>query len=168
MVTVDWDAVISQKGPYLKASEICDLLLISEIEFYEKIGRALVPPNLRYNPDLFYSIDDVRRRSELLGLSSPYSKSSSADEIQKEDKEDKQSHRFELRKRIYEIMKSRLGKEKAIEDIDEPFDWIYNSPMNEWENMLYCFEQECYIESAENKWSAQATRDAKLLYDLLK
>lgn len=160
MITVDWEAIEKDYGNLLSLPIICQILGISRNFFHVALEQCLNP--VITQSGIEYKIKNVRFASERLGLTAP-----KEDEKHENTEDDKQSHRFELRKRIYEIMKSRLGKKLAIEKIDEPFDWIYNSPMNEWENMLYCFEQECYIDSKDNKWSDYATRDAKMLYDLL-
>ena len=169
-MTVDWEKVAKERSVLLTKEDICEILDISQIQFYEEIARQLSPIYKYNNEYPLFRIEEVKKISEQEGLSEPYlAYVPQTDEKQEQNPdEDKQANRFELRKRIYEIMKSRLGKKYAIEQIDEPFDWIYNSPMNEWKNMLYCFEQECYIDSKDNKWSDNATRDARSLYELLK
>lgn len=68
----------------------------------------------------------------------------------------KLAKRFWLRKELYEYYGA-----SHIEDMEEAFNWIYNAPLKDWENMLLC------ITYPDNKTFPKPLEDAKKLFDLL-
>lgn len=68
----------------------------------------------------------------------------------------KLAKRFWLRKELYKYYGA-----SHIEDMEEAFNWIYNAPLKDWENMLLC------ITHPDNKTFPKPLKDAKKLFDLL-
>lgn len=135
MMTVDWDSVNLLHGAFLSMNEICDLLNIPKADFYEIIGKRLTPLN-KYSKDPLYPIDIVREQSVLLGLAIPYTPPTLAtDEELKENKE-KQAKRFWLRMELYKIYYVWHK-----EEMEEAFLWVFNAPLDDWENMIECFRE---------------------------
>lgn len=68
----------------------------------------------------------------------------------------KLAKRFWLRKELYEYYGA-----SHIEDMEEAFNWIYNAPLKDWENMLLC------ITYPDNKTFPKPLEDVKKLFGLL-
>lgn len=81
----------------------------------------------------------------------------------------KEQKRLWLRTKIHEITGiSETSDSESIAFFDVVFDWIYQSPIYEWEGMLYCLQHE-YMKIV-GTWSDynKALDNAKSLYSFLK
>ena len=134
-MVVDWERVKSLHGAFLRIDDISRLLHIPKADFYEVIGRRLTPLN-KYSKDPLYPIDIVREQSVLLGLAIPYIRPTLVtDEELKENKE-KQAKRFWLRMELYKMYYAWHK-----EEMEEAFLWVFNAPLDDWENMIKCFRE---------------------------
>lgn len=68
----------------------------------------------------------------------------------------KLAKRFWLRTELYKYYGA-----PHIKEMEEAFFWIYNAPLEDWENMLLC------ITHPDNKTFPKPLEDAKKLFDLL-
>lgn len=137
-IIIDWNQVFLKYGESLTRRDVCKALNIS----FSVLDNARKKGVIRESPlpgrMITFSMLEVKRYAEeVLGYKSA---------IIKDDDNEKKAKRFELRKRIYKILNSDKPYWDSRIDFDwneleRVFNWIYESPMIEWEGKIYCFAE---------------------------
>lgn len=141
---IDWKAIEDKYGNRpLTETEVSDLLRISLEALRHFLKEGLIN-YLCTPPGGYFSLEEVKSfATKVLGIKDG---SYIHDTEQQEDDKEKLAKRFELRKRIYKI----LNPDKPYWDsriyfhwneLEIVFNWIYESPMIEWEGKIYCFAE---------------------------
>lgn len=141
---IDWKAIEDKYGNRpLTNAEVSDLLRISlgALQHFLTDGRI---HHLCTPPGGYFSLEEVKSfATKVLGIKDG---SYIHDTEQQEDDKEKLAKRFELRKRIYKILNpDKPYWDSRIEfnwnELEIVFNWIYESPMIEWEGKIYCFAE---------------------------
>lgn len=141
---IDWKAIENKYGNRpLTEAEVSDLLRIS----LEALRHFLIDGRIHYlctPPGGYFSLEEVKSfATKVLGIKDG---SCIHNTEQQEDDKEKLAKRFELRKRIYKILNSdkpywESRKKFEWNELESVFNWIYESPMIEWEGKIYCFAE---------------------------
>lgn len=141
---IDWKAIEDKYGNRpLTEWDVCEILGIPRLalQTFLRDGRI---HHLCTPPGRYFSLEEVKSfATKVLGIKDG---SYIHDTEQQEDDKEKLAKRFELRKGIYKI----LNPDKPYWDsriyfhwneLENVFNWIYESPMIEWEGKIYCFAE---------------------------
>lgn len=141
---IDWKAIEDKYGNRpLTEGDVCALLRMSRLA----LQNFLRDGSIHYSctpPGGYFSLEEVKSfAAKVLGIKDG---SYIHDTEQQEDDKEKLAKRFELRKRIYKILNSdKPYWESRIDfewnELESVFNWIYESPMIEWEGKIYCFTE---------------------------
>lgn len=165
---IDWKAIEDKYGNHpLTEVDVCAILRIPRLALQHflidgRIHHICTPPGG------YFSLEEVKSlATKVLGIKDG---SYIHDTEQQEDDKEKLAKRFELRKRLFKVMlPEKINWRSFDEDVnwsrlESLFDWIYNSPMIEWEGKFFCL--------AEIYCPERSTRcvilDAEELYNKLK
>ena len=141
---IDWKAIEDKYGNRpLTEWDVCEILGIPRLalQTFLRDGRI---HHLCTPPGGYFSLEEVKSfATKVLGIKDG---SYIHDTEQQEDDKEKLAKRFELRKRIYKILNSdKPYWESKIDfewnELESVFNWIYESPMIEWEGKIYCFAE---------------------------
>lgn len=164
---IDWKAIEDKYGNHpLTEGDVCALLRMSRLA----LQNFLRDGSIHYSctpPGGYFSLEEVKSfATKVLGIKDG---SYIHDTEQQEDDKEKLAKRFELRKRIYKILNSdKPYWESRIDfewnELEIVFNWIYESPMIEWEGKIYCFT-EIFNEGLAIDYIIQKSKD---LYNRLK
>lgn len=164
---IDWKAIEDKYGNRpLTEGDVCALLRMPRLA----LQNFLRDGSIHYSctpPGGYFSLEEVKSfATKVLGIKDG---SYIHDTEQQEDDKEKLAKRFELRKRIYKILNSdKPYWESRIDfewnELEIVFNWIYESPMIEWEGKIYCFT-EIFNEGLAIDYIIQKSKD---LYNKLK
>ena len=140
----DWKAIEDKYGNRpLTEVDVCAILRIPRLALQHFLIDGRIH-HLCTPPGGYFSLEEVKSfATKVLGIKDG---SYIHDTEQQEDDKEKLAKRFELRKRIYKI----LNPDKPYWDsriyyywneLEIVFNWIYESPMIEWEGKIYCFAE---------------------------
>lgn len=159
-ITIDWNQVFLTYGETLTRRDVCKALNISFAVLDNARKKGIIKESPLPGRMITFCMLEVKRYAEeVLG----YKSATISDDNEKKAK------RFELRKRIYKILNSDKPYWDSRIDFDwneleRVFNWIYESPMIEWEGKIYCFA-EIFNEDLAIDYIIQKSKD---LYNKLK
>lgn len=164
---IDWKAIEDKYGNRpLTEGDVCAILRMPTLA----LENFLRDGSIHYcctPPGRYFSLEEVKSfATKVLGIKDG---SYIHNTEQQEDDKEKLAKRFELRKRIYKILNSDKSYwESRINfewnELERVFNWIYESPMIEWEGKIYCFA-EIFKEDLAIDYIIQKSKD---LYNNLK
>lgn len=164
---IDWKAIEDKYGNHpLTEVDVCAILRIPRLALQNFLRDGSIH-YLWTPPGEYFSLEEVKSfATNVLGIKDG---SCIHNTEQQEDDKEKLAKRFELRKRIYKILNSdKPYWESKIDfewnELESVFNWIYESPMIEWEGKIYCFA-EIFNESLAIDYIIQKSED---LYNKLK
>lgn len=170
-ITIDWNQVFLTYGETLTRRDVCKALNIS----FAVLDNARKKGIIRESPlparmITFCLLEVKRYAEEVLGYKSAIIKDDDEISATINDDKEKLAKRFELRKRLFKVMHPEKCNWRTFDEdvnwsrLESFFDWIYNSPMIEWEGKFFCL--------AEIYCPERSTRcvilDAEELYNKLK
>lgn len=162
---IDWKAIEDKYGNRpLTEVEVCEILRIPRIALQHflidgRIHHLITPPGG------YFSLEEVKSlATKVLGIKDG---SYIHNTEQQEDDKEKLAKRFELRKRLFKVMlPEKINWRTVDEDVnwsrlESFFDWIYNSPIIEWEGKFFCLAEiycperstRCVIDDAEELYN---------------
>ena len=137
---IDWIAIEDKYGNRpLTEWDVCEILRIPRLALQKFLRDGRIH-HLCTPPGGYFSLEEVKSfATKVLGIKD-------GSYMQQEDDKEKLARRFELRKRIYKILNSdKPYWESRIDfewnELERVFNWIYESPMIEWEGKIYCFAE---------------------------
>lgn len=144
IIHIDWKAIEDKYvNRPLTEGDVCALLRMSRLALQNFIRDGSIH-YLWTPPGGYFSLEEVKSfATNVLGIKDG---SCIHNTEQQEDDKEKLAKRFELRKRIYKILNSdKPYWESRIDfewnELESVFNWIYESPMIEWEGKIYCFAE---------------------------